>query len=303
MDDWTTHPMKYGGHMYLWAERWSDDQLGLLNHVRALGLELFEVSLGDDSQFSPEHLHRAASALGLELTVGPGGIWPMECDISHEDPHCRALGIAWHERRIDLASRSGASAYCGAIYGHPGRVLRRRSDPDEYSRTAEGLHGLAEYAAQAGVWLVIEPMSRFRTHLVNTPEQAVRLVQMADHPNLAVTLDTYHLITEVRDYGVAIKTVGPHLWGLHACENDRGVPGGGLVPWDSVFDSLRAVRPDARVMLETYNTALNDLAVSRGIFLDLCPDPDAFVRQGLAFLQGCEAEATVRWMNSKERDY
>ena len=117
---------------------------------------------------------------------------------------------------------------------------------------------------------------------------------MADHDNLAVTLDTYHLITEVRDYGAAIQTTGSRLWGLHACENDRGVPGGGLVPWESIFDALVMVQPNARVMLETYNTALNDLAVSRGIFLDLCPDPDAFVRQGLTFLRQCESDAAKR---------
>jgi D-psicose/D-tagatose/L-ribulose 3-epimerase len=257
-------------------------------------MELFEVSLGDDSHFSPDRLRRGASALGLELTIGPGGAWPMECDISLEDPHERALGVAWHKRLIDLAAQSGASAYCGAIYGHPGRVLRHRTDLNEYPRIAEGLHHLADYAAHAGIRLVIEPMSRFRTHLVNTPEQAIRLVELADHDNLAVTLDTYHLITEVRDYAAAIKTIGSRLWGLHACENDRGVPGGGLVPWESVFDALLMVQPNARVMLETYNTALNDLAVSRGIFLDLCPDPDAFVREGLTFLKQCESAAAKR---------
>src|SRR6267154_191704 len=110
-----TNRIRYGGHMYLWAERWSDDNLGLLSHVRDLGMELFEVSLGDDSHFSPDRLRRAASALALELTIGPGGAWPMECDISLEDLHSRARGVAWHERLISLAAQAGASAYCGAL--------------------------------------------------------------------------------------------------------------------------------------------------------------------------------------------
>jgi len=280
--------------MYMWLERWSDDHLGLLNHIRDLDLDLFEVSLGDDSQISPQKLRHAAESLDLELTVGPGGVWPLECDISDPNPEHRALGIAWHKRIIDLAAESGALAYCGATYGHPGRVLRSRPDPDEYARTAEGLHHLAEYARRAGVQIVIEPMSRFRTHVVNTPEQAVRLVEMADHTNLFITLDTYHMITEVRDYGAAIHTAAKYLWGLHACENDRGVPGGGLVPWDKVFDALLAVKPNARIMLETYNTSLNDLAFSRGIFQDLCPDPDTYTRQGTTFLKQCATQAALR---------
>ena len=296
MNDVISDRFKYGAHMYMWAQRWSDEHLGLLDHIREMELDLFEISLGDDSQFTPSLLRKGVERLGLELTVGPGGVWPMECDISDRDPGNRAHGIAWHKRLIDLASQSAASAYCGAIYGHPGRVLRGRADPDEYARTAEGLHVLAEYGARAGVQLVIEPMGRFRTHVINTPQQAVRLAVMADHPNLRITLDTYHMITEVRDYGAAITDVGPRLWGVHACENDRGVPGGGLVPWDQVMTALLKTNLNARIMLETYNTALGDLAVSRGIFQDLCPDPDAYTRQGIAFLKECVA-AALREMN------
>lgn len=277
--------MKFGGHIYLWVERWSDAELDLLDRAKNLGCDILEVALGDDIQFTPRLLRQRAIQLDLELTIGPGGAWPMDCDISADDPAHRVRGLAWHQRLITLAAESGASAYCGALYGHPGQSLRRRPPPDEWPRTAENLHFLAEHAARAGVKLVIEPMSRFRTHLVNTPQQAVDLVRRADHPNLAVLLDTFHLITEVRDYAAAIHAVGPLLWGLHAAENDRGVPGGGLVPWREIFVALAAVNADARVLLETYNTARGDFAFTRGVYQDLCPDGDEHVRHGLRFLK------------------
>lgn len=271
----------------MWADRWSDAALPLLDHIKSLGVDVFEISLGDDIVFTPKLLRHRAEQLDLELTVGPGGVWPMECDISADDPNHRILGLAWHKRIIDLAGESGVSAYCGALYGHPGKSLRRRPPADELPRTADNLHRLAEHAAQAGVKLVIEPMSRFRTHLVNTPQQAVALARSADHPNLAVLFDTFHMVTEVRDYSAAIRSAGALLWGIHACDNDRGVPGGGLMPWPDVFDALLATKPNARVMLETYNTSLGDFAYQRGVFQNLCPDGDAFARQGLAFLRKC----------------
>lgn len=274
----------------MWADRWSDATLPLLDRVKSLGVDVFELSLGDDITFTPKLLRQRAEQLDLELTVGPGGVWPMECDISADDPNHRVLGVVWHKRIIDLAGESGVSAYCGALYGHPGQSLRRRPPADELPRTADNLHRLAEHAAHAGVKLVIEPMSRFRTHIVNTPEQAVALARLADHPNLAVLFDTFHMVTEIRDYAAAIKSAGKLLWGIHACDNDRGVPGGGLVPWADVFDALLATKSDARVMLETYNTSLGDFSYQRGIFQNLCPDGDAFTRQGLAFLRKCAAE-------------
>ncbi|HHX64611.1 MAG TPA: sugar phosphate isomerase/epimerase [Chloroflexi bacterium] len=132
---------------------------------------------------------------------------------------------------------------------------------------------------------MLEPMSHFRTHLVNTPQQVRRLIDMADHPNLYALLDTYHMVTEVRDYASGIRAVGDRLWGLHACENDRGVPGGGLVPWDAVFAALREIGFAGHVLLEAYNSSIGDFAYRRGMFHDVCPDGEAFIRQGIAFMR------------------
>jgi D-psicose/D-tagatose/L-ribulose 3-epimerase len=281
---------KLGAHQFLWKSHWTDADLGILDTARGLGCTLFEVSLGDDVRFDRKRLRRQAEVLGLELTVGPGNLWPAECNLSADDSHHRQLGLAWHKRILEQAAELGAVAYCGAIYGHPGHVCRRPQPPDELLRAAENLRALADFAARLGVRVVIEPMSRFRIHLVNTAAQAVNLVRMAGHPNLRVNLDTYHMITEERDYGAAVRCALPVLWGVHACENDRGVPGGGLVPWPAVFAALGEGTGCVRLLLETYNTGPGGLGYSRGIFQNLCPDPEQFVRQGITFLQGCLAK-------------
>ena len=157
--------------------------------------------------------------------------------------------------------------------------------PDEAPRTAAALHQIAEYAARRGAQIALEPMSHFRTHVANTPEQVMRLIELADHENLVVLLDTYHMVTEVRDYAKAIRTAGDRLWGIHACENDRGVPGGGLIPWDAVFEALWEIEFDGYISLETYNSSIDNFAIERGMYHNVCPDGAAFVRAGFAFLK------------------
>ena len=277
--------MKFGAHSYIFTERWSDQSLPILHTAKALGLDCFEIGIGDDVPFDPAKTRKEAETLGLELAVSPGGLWPMECDLASDDPANRALGLDWHKKQIDLAAELGATAYSGAIYGHTGVVKRHPPTEEEYEHIAAGLFSLAEYAQPKGVSVVLEPMSHFRTHLVNRPEQIMRLADLAGHPNLFVLLDTYHLIVEVRDYTAAIRTLRPRLWGLHACENDRGVPGGGLVPWTSIFDALHATAFDGYVIMEAYNSSIPGFAWSRAMFHDACPDGEAFVRQGLAFLK------------------
>lgn len=274
--------MKLGAHIYLWTERWSDAEVGLFDRARKLGLDTIELSVGLDVKFSAALTRRAAESAGISSLVGPGGAWPEGADLSDEDPANRRAALDFHKAIVDQTAELGAMAYAGALYGRPGKVLKRRPPPEEFARTAEGLHALAEHARKAGVKIVLEPMSRFRSHVVNTPAQILQLVNQSNHANLYILLDTYHLVTEVRDYAAAIRLVSDRIWGLHACENDRGVPGGGLVPWPEVFAALKTTRAEY-VGFEGYNTGLGDFGFRRGIFQNVCPDGDAFVRQAVAF--------------------
>jgi D-psicose/D-tagatose/L-ribulose 3-epimerase len=274
-----------GVHAYLFTDRWSDERLDILDTAARLGAGAVEIAVGDDVHFTPGLTRRRAEELGLRTYLGPGGLWPLECDLSSDDLDERAEGLAWHKRQVDLAGEMGAVAYAGALYGHPGVVKRRVPPPEEYERTAEGLHKLAEYGAHRGVAVVLEPMSHFRSHVVNTPEQVMHLIGISDHQNLHVLFDTYHMVTEVRDYKHALSAVASRLWGIHACENDRGAPGGGLVPWETVFNTLGEIGFDGYMVLETYNSSVGDFAYRRGMFHDTCPDGVAFTRQSFRFLK------------------
>ncbi len=105
--------MKYGTHIYLLTDRWSDEQLPLLDLARELGLDMLELSVGDDVHFTPRLTRDRASALGIDLLVGPGGAWPYACDLSADDPSDRARGLDWHRRVVDLAAETGRARLCG----------------------------------------------------------------------------------------------------------------------------------------------------------------------------------------------
>ena len=64
--------MRYGAHCYLFLERWSDDQLHVLDTARELGLQMFELSVGDDVVFTPRLTRERAA--GLDLLLGPGRV-------------------------------------------------------------------------------------------------------------------------------------------------------------------------------------------------------------------------------------
>jgi D-psicose/D-tagatose/L-ribulose 3-epimerase len=279
----------YGAHAYLWGGRIDDEVLlGLLDRCVALGLGFLEVPVGDDTRFAPVALGAAARERGLALVLSPGGEWPMWADLSLTAGDERQRALDWHRRQLATCGACGATAYTGALYGHLGRVLRVPQPETERAAIAEGLHHLAAEAEACGVRIAIEPMSHFRTHVANTPAQVLDLIRRADHSNLSVLFDTYHACTEVGSYREAIEQVLPRLWGLHACENHRGVPGTGILPWGEIGAVLRAHRWTGYIGFESYNSGCDEgrFAISRGMFHNVCPDGDAFVRQAKAFVEG-----------------
>ena len=281
--------MRYGAHSFIFTDNWSDQSLPLLDTARELGLDCFEIGVGDDVHFSPSLTRSHAEALGLELIISPGGYWPRECDLSANDTDQRTRALDWHKRMVNLGGELGATAYTGALYGHPGVLSHHPPRDAEQCWIAEGLRLLAEYSLPYGVQIVIEPMSHFRTHVANTAEQALQLLERAAHPNLQVLLDTYHLMTETRDFAREFERTRGHLWGLHACENDRGAPGGGLVPWEQVFSALQSMSFDGYVILESYNSSIGDppgsFAYRRGMLHDVCADARTFVTTGMGFVR------------------
>ncbi|NQZ66838.1 MAG: sugar phosphate isomerase/epimerase [Lentisphaeria bacterium] len=277
--------LKIGAHCYLFTDRFTDADLHFFDEVSELGMDCFELSSGDDVHFNAANTAAHAQKCGLDLILGPGGLWPMDCDLSSEDPEEREKGLAWHIRQVELAAELNAIAYTGALYGHPGQINLSGPTDENYRWAAEGLNKLAERGHTLGCKLVIEPMSHFRSHMVNKPEQALDLLNQSDHDNLYILLDTYHLVTEITDYRKAILFVKEKLWGLHACENNRGCPGTGIIPWDDIWAALKAINFESYILLETYNSSIDDFAKMRRMFHDVCPSGMDFSRQGLAFIK------------------
>ena len=118
--------MKYAAHIYLWTDCWADSEVGLFARAKALGIDLLEISIGDDVKFDATLTKQAAADAGMGIVIGPGGQWPDHADLSGDEPAHRQLAYDWHRQQIDSAVAMGASTYSGAIYGRPGVSLRRR---------------------------------------------------------------------------------------------------------------------------------------------------------------------------------
>jgi D-psicose/D-tagatose/L-ribulose 3-epimerase len=148
-----------------------------------------------------------------------------------------------------------------------------------------GLKEMCKYAAERDVRLAFEPLNRFETDMVNIANQGLELIADVGEPNLGLHLDTFHMHLEEKDSASAIRKAGDRIFHVHACENDRGVPGTGQVAWEDIFTALKEINYQGVVSIESFTPEVKSIARAVCIWRTIAPSQDAIARDGLEFLK------------------
>lgn len=278
--------MKFGVNTWIWVSPLTTAEVErLAPHVASLGAEWFEVPLEDTSAIDYARAGAIIRDNGLGVSVcaamGP------DRDLIHPDQAIRDSGMAYIKHGIEATQQLGGTNFVGPLYAAVGRTWQMTDD--ERARDTDllvkQLSELAAYAGDHGVVLCVEPLNRFETSFINLAAQAIEVIDRVDHPSCRVMLDTFHMNIEEQSLGDAIRAAGPRLHHFHACENDRGAPGSGHVPWDDIAGALQAIGYDGPIVIESFTSAVQSIARAAAIWRPLAPTQDALAQDGLVFLK------------------
>jgi D-psicose/D-tagatose/L-ribulose 3-epimerase len=279
-----------GVNSWVWTSPLTDAGLGLLDKAASMGFNVFEFPLEDPAHLTPSKVKEALKESGLRPVVC-GAFGPSR-DLTHDDVKYRDESIAYINAALKLCETIGAKVLCGPMYSAVGK--RRQVTPEqkkiEWDRAVSGLNKAAKLAADHGVTLAIEPLNRFETDLINTTEQCMKLIKDIGHASVGVHLDTFHMNIEEKDLGGAVRTAGKKLAHVHACENDRGAPGSGVVNWKSFFSGLHDINYKGDLVIESFTPECLTIAAAAAIWRPLAKNQDDLARDGVAFLKKMAAK-------------
>lgn len=278
--------MQFGVNTWVWVSPLGDADLAeLAPKVAELGFDWIELPIETPGDF--DYARAGAIVRDSGLSVSMAAAMGPDRDLIHPDEAIRANGLAYVRHCIDAAHTVGATNLIGPIYAAVGRVWQ--STPEERERDMQlltvQLRSLAEYAADRGVVLCVEPLNRFETSLINLAAQGAELIDRVDHPSCQLMLDTFHMNIEEQSLGDAIRLAGKRVRHVHTCENDRGTPGAGHVPWAEVAAALHDIGYDGPVVIESFTSKVKSIARAAAIWRPLATSQDALARDGLAFLR------------------
>jgi D-psicose/D-tagatose/L-ribulose 3-epimerase len=279
--------MRFGVNTWVWTSPLSDAELAVLvPKVVEFGFDWIEVPIETPDEFDYARAGALIRAYGLGVSVG-AAMGP-DRDLIHPDTSIRANGAAYVRHCIDATHTIGAHTLIGPIYAAVGRTWQMTAQERERDMLVlvAALRELAAYAATRDVVLCIEPLNRFETSFINLAAQGIVMIDRVVHPNCQLMMDTFHMNIDERSLGDASRAVGKRLRHVHACENDRGAPGSGHVPWDDVALALREIDYAGPVVIESFTSKVKSIARAAAIWRSLANSQDDLARDGLAFLRG-----------------
>lgn len=276
--------MKLGIHAYAWCSEWSNDTLPLIDRAKGLGMDFIELPLMKLADFDTKAVAKRLKDAGLDSCTSTVLLPGM--DLTSPDQAERKAAVNYLKACVTATREIGATQFSGVIYSQHVKPAVKRPTEAEWEMAAEGLREVAELAASLGVRVGLEPVNRYETYLINTAEQAMRLIDMIGLDNVGVHLDTYHMNIEEKRFSDAVRVTGDRLMHIHLCENDRGIPGTGLVNWDDLFAALGEIDYQGYAALESFVDVTDNM--NTWVWRQLAPDGDTLVKEGTEFIRAMQ---------------
>jgi D-psicose/D-tagatose/L-ribulose 3-epimerase len=276
----------FGVSTWVWTSPLTDECLAeLAPRVREWGFDVIELPVEHPGDWDP---HRAAdllAAVGLKASVClvmPPGRELVAADTVRDTQ-------AYLRHVVDVAAIVGSPVAAGPAYSSVGRTWRIENRPKVYAELREGLAPVAEYAAERGVRIAVEPLNRYETSLINTVEQALEALAGLPDEGCGLTLDTYHLNIEESAPAAAIRSAGARIAHVQVCANDRGAPGRDHQDWPALLRALADSGYRGPLCIESFTPDNVTIATAASIWRPLAESPDALAVDGLTFLRGATA--------------
>jgi D-psicose/D-tagatose/L-ribulose 3-epimerase len=278
--------IQFGASTFIWVSPFSTAHFDLLPKVKEMGYDIIEVAVEDKDLIDWPRLKTLAQDMGLKITIS--GAFGPDRDISSDDPAIRENGFNYIVDCIKIANDMGSPIFTGPVYSAVGKTRYVSKDQKKQERAwcVENLKQVGKIAKEYGIVVGVEPLNRFETDMINTVDQALSLVNEIAHPNIKISLDTFHNNIEEKNIAASIRRIGKELLcHVQGNESDRGTPGTGNVDWIGIKQALNEIGYEGAVVIETFGAPSKELAKAASIWRPLANSPDELASEGLDFYQ------------------
>jgi sugar phosphate isomerase/epimerase len=219
------------------------------------GIEIAPFTLADHlDELSPARRRELRDIIRSEGLEFAGLHWllitPKWLHVTTSDQSIRRKSWDYMPKLIDFCADLGKGIM---VFGSPKQRGSQGNTPAEARRLlAQGLASVAQHAGERGVTILIEPLPKKDTDVVNTTDDAVRMVNEINHPGIQTMFDFHNTLDETEPLDALVRRYFKYIRHVHVNEMDGRHPGTGSFNFVPVFKTLAELRYPHWISLEIF---------------------------------------------------
>jgi sugar phosphate isomerase/epimerase len=228
----------------------SGDLLQGLEVAKKLGYAGVELSLLDSAAVDQPWLMDQLAKLGLNVfAIATGQTYVTDGYALYSSVEKdRRLTVQRLHGHIDFAAKLGSAVIIGGIRGKIGSFGDQFHQDLKQGKLA--LQTCLEYAEKMGVSLLLEPINRYETNIINSVDDGLQFIKELGSPNLKLLPDTFHMNIEERSLAGSIMRAGAQIGYVHFADSNRLAPGWGHIDFTQVLNALEKVGYQGNIGIE-----------------------------------------------------
>ncbi|UCB46562.1 MAG: sugar phosphate isomerase/epimerase [Spirochaetota bacterium] len=213
-----------------------------LQKAAEFGYDGIELMAANPVHLDSKKICKQIKELGLEVSaIGSGAAFMVDkLTLLASDPDVSQRALKRLHDLIQFASEVEAPfVTIGSFRGRKAWVTDGKAD----AKLNEAMANAAGRASRLGVRLVLEPLNRYESDIVNNTKEGLALLEKIGHSHTGLLIDTYHLnIEEPSIHSCFQKAMSAgKLWHIHIGDSNRLPPGKGHLDFPGIVSTLREI--------------------------------------------------------------
>ena len=206
---------------------YDNEFIKLCTYIKSIGYNGIELAFENPDITYIKKIKNKIDSLGLDVSaIQTGQLTSRGFSFADPSLSLRKKSVNEIKKYIDIASITNSYVIIGLIRG---MNVEGQMGPLAFNRSIECIKSICEYAFDKNVNVLLEPINKNETSIINRIEDAINLAIEANIENVAVLIDSYHFFLEESNIDIInlFKTFITKIKYVHISDSDRNPPGMG----------------------------------------------------------------------------
>ncbi|MHB1276314.1 MAG: TIM barrel protein [Candidatus Humimicrobiaceae bacterium] len=237
-----------------------------LKNAKDLGYQGVELSLLDSKNIDQKWLLARLEKLNLKVfAIATGQSYINDgYSLFDAEESNRLNAVERLKGHIDVASKLSAMVIIGGVRGKLTELVENKKAEEVKGELA--LIECLKYAEKKNVILLIEPINRYETNLINTLQEGIELIEKLSIDNLKLLPDTFHMNIEEKSIEESLIKAKDYIGYIHFADSNRWAPGSGHTNFESIISTLVKINYKNAIGIEIFPEPDDYLAAKQAIY-------------------------------------